>query len=79
MKVNRRSGLGLAGGWQARPDFGNHGPICAGEDLTLTRRIVDVQDRKGGALTFVVADSEGRGPDGGLKVTMRMTIAVRNR
>lgn len=71
-------GIDLTRVLHAEQEFTYHQPICAGDDLVLTRRIVDVQERKGGALTFVVADSEGRGPDGALKVVMRMTIAVRN-
>ena len=74
----RDLGIDLTRVLHAEQDFTYHGQICAGDDLTLTRRIVDVQDRKGGALTFVVADSEGRDDDGALKVAMRMTIAVRN-
>lgn len=74
----RELGIDLTRVLHAEQDFTYHGPICAGDHLTLTRRIVDVQDRKGGALTFIIADSEGRGADGALKVAMRMTIAVRN-
>lgn len=71
-------GIDLTRVLHAEQAFTYHRPLCAGDDLTLTRRIIDVQDRKGGALTFVTADTEGRDPADVLVVGMRMTIAVRN-
>lgn len=41
-------------------------PICAGDSLTLIHRVADIYDRKGGALEFVVIETDLRDPDGAL-------------
>lgn len=50
-------------------------PICAGDSLTLTHRIADIYDRKGGALEFVVIETELRG-DGGVLVARATSTEV---
>ncbi|HEX4934464.1 MAG TPA: MaoC family dehydratase N-terminal domain-containing protein [Gemmatimonadaceae bacterium] len=40
--------------------FTFHAVMCAGDRVRVTRRVIDVYDRKGGALEFVVFESEVR-------------------
>ena len=53
-------------------------PIYGGELLTLTTTTSDIYEKKGGALQFIVQDTEGRNSAGELCSRMRNTMAVRN-
>ena len=41
----------------AEQQYDYHAPVCAGDTLTYEPRIVDVYDKKGGALEFLVKES----------------------
>lgn len=58
--------------------FTLHRPIVAGDVLTGRQKVVDVYDRKGGALTFVVTETELRDRHGAPVADLRTTIVVRN-
>ena len=53
-------------------------PICAGDRLTLRERVVDLFDKKGGQLNFVVTETEVRNEAGSLVARSRETIVVRS-
>lgn len=57
--------------------FDYRAPMHAGDTLVLQDRIVDVFDKRGGAMEFVVKDTEVR-RDGELVATGRTTIIVRH-
>ncbi|HUD51640.1 MaoC family dehydratase N-terminal domain-containing protein [Parvibaculum sp.] len=58
--------------------FVYHAPVCAGDHVTFRSRISDIYDKKGGALEFIVMETEGRNQDGLHVVDMRRSIVVRN-
>lgn len=58
--------------------FVHHRTIYAGDVITLTTKTVDIYEKKGGALEFIVQDTEGKNQHGELCVTMRFVTVVRN-
>ncbi|MCW3834486.1 MaoC family dehydratase N-terminal domain-containing protein [Sphingomonas canadensis] len=58
--------------------FAYHRRIYAGDTLTLTTTTSDIYSKKGGALQFVVQDTEARNGAGELCAEMRMVTVVRN-
>ena len=58
--------------------FTYHHPIYAGDRITLTTTTTDIYEKKGGALEFVVQDTEAVNQDGVLCTEMRVTTVVRN-
>lgn len=56
-----------------------HGqPIYAGDVVTLTTRISDIYDKRGGALDFIVQDTEAANQNGESVGVTRTVIVVRN-
>jgi len=53
-------------------------PIYAGDTITLTTRVTDIYDKKGGALDFIVQVTEATNQDGQKVGATRATIVVRN-
>lgn len=58
--------------------FAYHAPVCAGDKVTFTSRVTDIYDKKGGALEFVVMDTEVRNQHGTHVADMRRSIVVRH-
>lgn len=55
-------------------------PLCAGDCVTVIRRVAEVFEKKGGALEFVAFESEIRlASDGRLVATGRQLMAVKAR
>jgi acyl dehydratase len=54
-----------------------HAPIVAGDRVTLTEQVVDIYDKKNGALIFCRCHAEGRLVDGTLAVELDRTLVVR--
>jgi acyl dehydratase len=52
--------------------------IYAGDTITMTTRIADMYDKKGGALDFIVQDTRAVNQDGESVGTSRTIIVVRN-
>jgi len=52
--------------------------ICAGDTITLTTRISDIYDKRGGALDFIVQDTEATNQNGQSVGLTRTVIVVRN-
>jgi acyl dehydratase len=59
--------------------FEYHQPICAGDRLLVTSRVVDIYEKMGtgGVMDFVVVEDEGRDDRGELVYRARKTIIVR--
>jgi acyl dehydratase len=53
-------------------------PIYAGDTITLTTRVTDMYDKKGGALDFIVQETEATNQKGEVVGATRSTIVVRN-
>jgi hypothetical protein len=58
--------------------FTYHATICAGDRVTMSGRVVDIYDKKHGALEFIVQDTEGRDENGHLMVELRRVVVIRN-
>lgn len=59
-------------------EFTYHAPICAGDTITLSSRIEDIYDKKGGAMEFVVQKFTAINQHGEKVGEMTRTIVVRN-
>jgi acyl dehydratase len=53
-------------------------PIYAGDVITLTTRVTDMYDKKGGALDFIVQETDATNQNGEKVGATRSTIVVRN-
>lgn len=53
-------------------------PIYAGDTITMKTRIADIYDKKGGALDFIVQDTEAVNQNGESVGVARTVIVVRN-
>ncbi len=71
-------GVDLAGVLHGEQSFTYHQPIYAGDRLTLTTTTKDIYAKKGGALEFIVQDTQAANDAGVLCVEMRMVTVVRN-
>lgn len=58
--------------------FTYHDVVCAGDVLTVDSRISDIYSKKGGALEFVVKDSELKNTQGKTVMNARSVLVVRN-
>ena len=58
--------------------FTYHHPACAGDTITVTPRIADVYDKKGGALEFVIKTAEARNQRNELVADLRTVIVCRH-
>lgn len=58
--------------------FTHHRPIYAGDAITLTTRTADIYEKKGGALEFIVQDTQAVNQRGELCTEMRVVTVVRN-
>ncbi|HCF60476.1 MAG TPA: MaoC family dehydratase [Myxococcales bacterium] len=63
----------------AEQSFEHHRPLCAGDKLLVSSRIVDIYERlgPGGSLDVAVVEDEGRDERGGLVYRARRTFIVR--
>jgi len=59
-------------------DFQYLGQVYAGDSITQTSKILDMFDKKGGALEFVVLESSYTNQDGELVGKAQQTIVYRN-
>jgi hypothetical protein len=74
----KRMGIPLAKVLHGEQSFTYHATICAGDRLTMSARVVDIYDKKKGALEFIVQDAEGRDENGQLMVELRRVVVIRN-
>lgn len=71
-------GIDIARVLHGEQTFTYHGDICAGDVLGFEVEVLDVYDKKDGALTFVVSSLAGRNAAGRLTVEGQQTMVVRN-
>lgn len=62
----------------AEQSFTYHGDICAGDVLTGRQKVVDVYDKKNGALEFLVTETRLDNQKGDPVCDLRTTVVVRN-
>lgn len=67
----------LKGVLHAEQSFTHHAPVFVGDTLMVSRKVVDLYDKKNGELTFIVVDSFYQIADV-IAATSRQTILVRN-
>jgi acyl dehydratase len=72
------SGLNLEKILHGEQSFTYHRPICAGDVLTFRDKVVDIYEKKGGALEFFVSETTVTNQRGERVVDMRTTLVVRN-
>jgi acyl dehydratase len=58
--------------------FTYHRPACAGDTINVRSRLVDIYDKKGGALEFVVKTSEARNQRHELVAELRTVLVCRH-
>ena len=58
--------------------YSHHCMIFAGDTITLTTRISDIYDKKGGALEFIVSETSAVNQRGELCTEMRSVLVIRN-
>lgn len=58
--------------------FEHHHPIRVGDTLRLRQRVVDIYDKKGGALEFIVLETVARNQDDIVCATLKSVAVIRN-
>ena len=71
-------GIDIARVLHGMQDFRYHKPAFAGQMVSLESRIVDLFDKKGGALEFIVKETRVTDEAGALLATLKSTLVVRN-
>jgi acyl dehydratase len=71
-------GLDIARVLHGSQEFEYHESVCAGDRITVSSRIADIFDKKGGALEFVVTESSYTNQNGDLVAQARNTLVYRN-
>ncbi|MFN7056498.1 MaoC family dehydratase N-terminal domain-containing protein [Hyphomonas sp.] len=71
-------GIPLARLLHGEQSFDYSGPILAGDVITLQDRIVDVYQKQGGALEFIITETTGTNQRGETVVRMTETAVVRH-
>lgn len=72
------AGFNLARVLHGEQSFHYHTPACAGDTLTFESRIVDMYDKKNGALEFIVKEIKVTNQHGEHVADLRNTIVQRN-
>jgi acyl dehydratase len=76
--VIARLGVDMGRVLHGEQSFSYGEPIHAGDVITLRTRISDIYDKRGGALDFIVQDTEATNHNGDNVGVMRTVIVVRN-
>lgn len=71
-------GMDISNVLHAEEKFEYFGDICAGDVLTMQEEIVDIYDKKGGALQFFVTEMPVINQDGKVVVKATNVLAIRN-
>ena len=58
--------------------FSYHRAVCVGDTITVKEKIVDIYDKKNGAMEFIVKTAQAHNQKGEPVAEMRMVIVVRN-
>ncbi len=70
-------GVNLKHVLHAEQQFSYHAPIRGGDRITVRRSVKDIYDKRGGALEFIVIESELNDDAGALVGTSRQLVLVR--
>jgi hypothetical protein len=62
----------------AEQQFDYVAPILAGQAVTVSRKVVDLYEKKGGEMEFIVIESVFTGEDAAVLGRSRQVVAVRN-
>jgi acyl dehydratase len=62
----------------AEQSFRHHSAIWAGDTITLTTRIADIWEKKGGALEFIAQETEALNQNGKICALSRSVLVVRH-
>lgn len=73
-----RFGLDLGRILHAEQAFEYFEPVCAGDTIRIEETLVDMFEKKGGALTFYVFELTATNQDGIVVVRMKNTLVHRN-
>lgn len=73
-----KMGIEIARVLHGAQSFTYHKPVCAGDSLTFTTQVVDIFDKKGGALEFVVQRTDVTNHQGEKVAELGQTLVVRN-
>lgn len=71
-------GVDITRSMHGEQSFTYHADICAGDVITGRQKIVDIFEKKGGALLFIIVDTRLDNQDGRHVADLRMSIVVRN-
>ncbi|MBW7849474.1 MAG: MaoC family dehydratase N-terminal domain-containing protein [Rhodospirillales bacterium] len=71
-------GVDITRSMHGEQSFTYHSDICAGDVITGRQKIVDIFEKKGGALLFIIVDTRLDNQDGRHVADLRMSIVVRN-
>jgi hypothetical protein len=77
-KILEVLGVPLARVLHAEQQFDYEAPILAGQVVTVSRRVVDLYEKKGGAMEFVVIESVFTNEGSEVLGRSRQVVAVRN-
>ncbi|MGK2914213.1 MAG: MaoC family dehydratase N-terminal domain-containing protein [Porticoccaceae bacterium] len=70
-------GMNLQRILHAQQRFEYFSPICAGDRVTFVSRIVDIHDKRGGAMQFVIEETVATNQNGEITTKLRQTIVER--
>ena len=71
-------GADLAKVLHAGQKFEYFAPVCADDEITFESKYIDMYDKKGGALEFVVEETIASNHDGDVVCKFTQTVVVRN-
>ena len=77
-KILEVLGVPLTRVLHAEQQFDYVAPILAGQVVTVSRRVVDLYEKKGGAMEFIVIESVFTSEDAEVLGRSRQVVAVRN-
>lgn len=76
--VMGKLGINIGQVLHGEQQFTNHKPIYAGDIITVKTKIADMYEKKGGALEFIVQETEASNQKGEKVGVARTVIVVRN-
>jgi acyl dehydratase len=71
-------GVNIGSVLHGEQSFQYHAPIYIGDRVRLRTKTVDIYEKKGGALVFIVQETSVHNQNDDLCVTSRMVLVVRN-
>ena len=78
-KKYRELGINPENMLHAQQKFEYFSPVYAGDQITFTCRVVDFIERRGGAIKFLIEETEAVNQDGTVTTRFRKTIVIKDR